>query len=212
MRQATIILSFLVANVHGFIAMGPKRAVAESSSEAARTKLRAAGVSLDDEQKTAPTMAEALSESAWATVRAAGDLSMFVLGEISSKLDASLDPLRGEDEPTPTKSFLNALQSGIQAGKASFMANRQNTTVIDVTASATSDNAKRRPAVASDRARKAASSFYVLRSSTKQQNQKSGGLSPEAQRTKELLLSGPHSPLYAAYRKKTEKGMEVFDI
>jgi len=211
MRQAIIILSFLVANVHGFIAMGPKRAVAESSSEAARTKLRAAGVSLD-EQKTAPTMAEALSESAWATVRAAGDLSMFVLGEISSKLDASLDPLRGEDEPTPTKSFLNALQSGIQAGKTSFMANRQNTTVIDVTASATSDNAKRRPAVASDRARKAASSFYVLRSSTKQQNQKSGGLSPEAQRTKELLLSGPHSPLYAAYRKKTEKGMEVFDI
>jgi len=211
MTQATIILSFLLANVHGFIAMGPKRAVAESSSEAARTKLRAAGVSLD-EQKTAPTMAEALSESAWATVRAAGDLSMFVLGEISSKLDASLDPLRGEDEPTPTKSFLNALQSGIQAGKTSFMANRQNTTVIDVTASATSDNAKRRPAVASDRARKAASSFYVLRSSTKQQNQKSGGLSPEAQRTKELLLSGPHSPLYAAYRKKTEKGMEVFDI
>lgn len=211
MRQAAITLSFLVANVHGFIAMGPKRAVAESSSEAARTKLRAAGVSLD-EQKTAPTMAEALSESAWATVRAAGDLSMFVLGEISSKLDASLDPLRGEDEPTPTKSFLNALQSGIQAGKASFMANRQNTTVIDVTASATSDNAKRRPAVASDRARKAASSFYVLRSSTKQQNQKSGVLSPEAQRTKELLLSGPHSPLYAAYRKKTEKGMEVFDI
>ena len=83
MRQATIILSFLVANVHGFIAMGPKRAVAESSSEAARTKLRAAGVSLD-EQKTAPTMAEALSESAWATVRAAGDLSMFVLNNVTN--------------------------------------------------------------------------------------------------------------------------------
>ena len=121
------------------------------------------------------------------------DLSMFMLGELDplSKVDATLDPLSNNaDTTTPARSFLIALQSGIKAGKASFLANRQNATIIDVTAAATKD-----------RARKPASSFYMLRTSTPSK-QRANGLSPEAQRTKELLLSGPHSPLYA---KKEEK-------
>ena len=196
----------LVGSTYGWLAISPaKRSLADSSSDSARSALHS-GVSLNEE-KAAPSIAEALSESAWATMRAAGDLSMFMLGEISSKFDASLDPLGGTGETTATKSFIAALQSGIQAGKASFMASRQNVTVIDVTAAPANSGVKLRPV--SSKARKTASSFYMLRTTP---SSRQSGLSPEAQRTKELLLSGPHSPLYSTYRKMTEKGEEVFDI
>ena len=162
--------------------------------------------SLNEEE---PTVVQAVADSVASTVAAAAHLGAWAASETLGAL--------GTGQPTHT--WFTAFGTGLRAGAKAFSATIRNSTIVDVsfTSSAPSDNAQaateaKSIARALSRVRAASPLPYPTltagsspaaripeRASASQRSTRTAtGLSVAAQREKEMLLRGPHSPLYYA--------------
>ena len=116
-------------------------------------------------------------------------LAGVVVAVQATAYDAIETVAHAADEATmPARELWSSLDHAIRTGTEAYHETRKKTTVVDVTAASTPVKL-----VTAEQQRKAAilsATKYTIRPSA------SKTLSPEARREKELLLRGPHSPLY----------------
>ena len=144
-----------------------------------------------------PTVAEAFQNSVSQVSRAVKAAVSETLFETKESVDATINAAKDtlSQYTVPTRDFATAISVGIATGYSVFSEHRKNTTIITTgvirpTLGATGQQPTYSTSPPSTKR------WLLLRAAGTPPSRQPRRLSSEAQRAKDLLLNGPHSPLY----------------
>jgi len=201
------------AVLFGLLCCGCAQAFAPSASPMRVREVRASMNNKDDPTVRGESVAQAVAGSVASTAAAAAHLGAWAAAETFEALGATV---------LPSGAWLKAVGAGVRAGANAFSTTIKNSTIVDVaftTPTTSSDNARAATEAKSitwalSRVRAASTrttsttapppSKMAHGRARPSQRSMSTGLSVAAQREKEMLLRGPHSPLYYA-----ENGFDI---